>query len=101
MIKINRKKVMLFILTGIMVFVLRGCIDNRPVSKVAGGIKRSITILSNRSTLRDTDFFYVIDDRTGVVYLGFEGDKRAGITVMLNVNGRPVTYDQIKEERGR
>lgn len=98
MIKINRKKAMLFILVGIMVFVLCGCIDNPPVRKDAGDIKPPVTILSNGSNLEDADFFYVIDDRTGVVYLGFEGYKRAGITVMLNTDGSPITYDQIKEE---
>ncbi len=98
MIKINRKKVMLFILVGIMVFVLCGCIDNPPVSRDAGDIKPSVTILSNIGDLEGNNFFYVIDNRTGVVYLGFEGSKRAGITVMLNTDGSPITYDQIKEE---
>lgn len=98
MIKINRKKVVVFILVGIMAFVLCGCIDNPPVRKDAGDIKPPVTILSNESNLEDADFFYVIDDRTGVVYLGFEATSRAGITVMLNTDGSPITYDQINEE---
>lgn len=42
-------------------------------------------------------YYYVIDENTGVVYLQFDGIRRAGITVMLNVDGTPVTVDQIRK----
>lgn len=98
MIKNQSKKVMLFVLIGIMVFILCGCSDNPPMRKDAGDIKPSVTILSNSDRLECADFFYIIDNKTGVVYLGFENSHRAGITVMLNTDGSPITYDQIKEE---
>lgn len=41
-------------------------------------------------------YYYVVDDRTGVVYLEFDGLYRAGITVMLNPDGTPVTKDQLE-----
>lgn len=98
MTKNNRKKIMLFILVGIMVFILCGCSDNPPIRKDTEDIKPSVTILSNSDQLDCANFFYTIDNRTGVVYLGFHNGYRAGIAVMLNTDGSPVTYDQIKEE---
>lgn len=98
MIEIIQKIVMLFILVGIIVFVLWVCNDNPAVRKDTGDIKPSVTILSNRWNLTTANFFYVIDNRTGVVYLGFDDYRGAGITVMLNTDGIPITYDQIKEE---
>ena len=41
-------------------------------------------------------YYYVVDDRTGVVYLQFDGFYRGGITVMLNPDGTPVTKDQLE-----
>jgi len=35
---------------------------------------------------------------TGVVYLQFEGYRRAGITVALNADGTPITVEQIETE---
>lgn len=98
MLKPAIKIVMVFVLVGIMVFVLCGCIDNPAVED----IKPSVTILSNEDPFGNdagNKFFYIVDNRTGVVYLGFSCYRKAGITVMLNADGSPVTYDQIKEER--
>jgi len=41
-------------------------------------------------------YYYIVDDRTGVVYLQFDGMYRAGITPMLNPDGTPVTKDQLE-----
>ena len=44
----------------------------------------------------ESRYYYVVDDRTGVVYLQLEGYCRGGITVMLNPDGTPVTKDQLE-----
>ena len=40
-------------------------------------------------------YYYVVDRRTGVVYLSYDYTHRHSITVMLNPDGTPVTADQI------
>ena len=46
-------------------------------------------------------FSYLIDKRTGVVYLVYyAGQYKIGMTVMLNADGSPVTYDQILSDGG-
>ena len=90
------KKIMLFIFIGIIILVLDGCSDNPPSNENAENIKPSVTILSNEGDLSNSNFFYVIDKNTGIVYLGFTAYRKAGITVMLNADGTPITYDQIK-----
>ena len=46
-------------------------------------------------------FSYLIDERTGVVYLVYyAGQYKIGMTVMLNADGSPVTYDQILSDGG-
>lgn len=43
----------------------------------------------------DHGYKYLVDRRTGVVYLSYEGAKYYGMTVMLNTDGTPVTADQL------
>lgn len=45
-------------------------------------------------------YFYVVDNNTNVVYLQFFGGYNAGITVMLNADGTPITVDQLKFGKG-
>lgn len=40
-------------------------------------------------------YYYVVDNNTNVVYLQFFGSHKAGITVMLNADGTPITADQL------
>lgn len=39
---------------------------------------------------------YLIDQRTGVVYLEYHNGDIYGITVMLNADGTPVTANQLE-----
>ena len=46
-------------------------------------------------------YSYVVDNNTNVVYLQFFTGYKAGITVMLNADGTPITADQLglREDR--
>lgn len=43
----------------------------------------------------DNVYFYVVDKNTGVVYLASAGCDQRAITVMLNVDGTPITAEQL------
>lgn len=40
-------------------------------------------------------YSYIVDKNTGVVYLYYDGNNRAGLTVMVNTDGTPITADQL------
>lgn len=40
-------------------------------------------------------YSYIVDKNTGVVYLYYSGAQRAGLTVMVNTDGTPITADQL------
>lgn len=42
------------------------------------------------------DYYYLVDQRTGVVYLIYGLGKGGGITVVLNADGTPMTKDQFE-----
>ncbi|MBR2994921.1 hypothetical protein IKF32_03340 [Candidatus Saccharibacteria bacterium] len=42
-----------------------------------------------------SSFSFLVDKGTGVVYLYYNGYRQAGITVMLNADGTPVTAEQL------
>ncbi len=94
-------KAKLLLLLILAAYLLTGCAnENVTLKDVEKDTYPKITILANGGAdLSSADFYYVIDDKTGVVYLAFSQFRQAGITVMLNSDGSPVTYDQIKEER--
>ena len=93
-----KTKVLLLLILA--TYLLTGCVkENVTLEDVWVDTHPRITILANEDIdLGVANFYYVIDDRTGVVYLAFSKYRQAGITVMLNADGSPVTYDQIKEE---
>lgn len=98
--KVNTKSnIIIFVLCFVIICVSSiccSCANNPPKINVADNVLPSVTILSDDSDINDAEIFYIVDDKTGVVYLGFSQYYRAGITVMLNPDGSPVMYDQIK-----
>ena len=83
-----------------LVITLSGCdIDaKRGVTTVRNsGIAPDLTYYVN--TINDDGsgvyYSYLIDNRTGVVYLRYREGFSSGIIVMLNTNGTPVTVDRI------
>ena len=82
-----------------MLFMLTGCEEGQSTSTTGYSSEYNVPDIS--SLAKDTgpyNYFYVIDNNTGVVYLQFVDyrRRRAGITVALNADGTPITIDQIK-----
>lgn len=77
--------------------VLTGCDKGQAGVTVKGGVYPKITQYG-----ADTDeytYFYVVDERTGTVYLMFSGLRCAGITDAVNPDGTPVTKEQLEAWR--
>lgn len=94
------KKTIAIICLTAMLFMLAGCKEGQSISTQGYSseyISPDISILAKDAD--SYDYFYVIDNNTGVVYLQFNSFRRAGIIVALNADGTPVTIDQIKAER--
>ena len=92
------KKILLITSMIIVLVLCAGC--NRGVSEISLDSSQVVKpdITKPSYDLIGSDWFYIIDNATGVVYLGFSGAERAGITVALNADGTPVTVDQIRTE---
>ena len=78
--------------------MLTGCEEGQSISTIGYSTEYNVPDVS--CLAKDTglyNYFYVIDNNTGVVYLQFSGYRRAGITVALNADGTPMTVDQIKK----
>ena len=91
------KKTIAIICLTAMLFTLTGCKEGQSTS--TPGYSSEYNAPDVLCIAKDTDlydYFYVIDNNTGVVYLQFSGFRRAGITVALNADGTPITIDQIK-----
>lgn len=89
-----KKKLVLVIFATTLLFA-SGCDDG-----VNSKLENSSIIGSPNVTQYAEDgtvcrYFYVVDNNTNVVYLQFSGNHRAGITVMLNADGTPITVDQL------
>ena len=89
-----KKKLVLAIFATTLLFA-SGC------DKGTDGRLENSSIIGNPNVTqyaKDEDiykYFYVVDNNTNVVYLQFSGFRRAGITVMLNADGTPITVDQL------
>ena len=90
-----RKKALLLLVIAII--GMSGCSQNirRATVDVSSGVKPNVMITSDVS---NGVYYYLIDRNTGVVYLGYDGINRCGISVMLNRDGSPVTAEQLKIE---
>jgi len=91
------KKTIAIICLTAMLFMLTECKEGQSTSTTRYSSEYNVPDIS--SLAKDTDsynYFYVIDNNTGVVYLQFSGFRRAGITVALNADGTPITVNQIR-----
>lgn len=78
------------------VILLTGCADGRKsISKRADGIYPDITEYKGHNAF---SYYYIVDNKTGVVYLGSFNEDGAGcgLSVMLNRDGTPITKEQIE-----
>ena len=85
-----------------VVLSLSGCNEGQSTQSVGYSIennKADVTVLAKG--VPKYSYFYVVDNRTGVVYLQFHHNYCSGITVLLNPDGTPVLADQIKREESK
>lgn len=68
---------------------LVGCDGARARKEESYGVKPKIT------TYGSEYYFYIVDENTEVVYLGYRNYNQFGMTVMLNADGTPITADQL------
>ena len=90
-------KKIIAIITFAMLLILTGCGEGQSTYK--NGYSDEIEVPDVTILAKDVgsyDYYYLVDNKTGVVYLQFDSYSQAGITVMLNPDGTPVTVDQIK-----
>ena len=86
-----KKIIILFMAT---MFILTGCDNGVAPTKIQSVVSPDIKVYGADidSGLR---YFYVVDNKTGVVYIQFDGFKRGGITPALNADGTPMTAEQL------
>lgn len=91
-----RKTVAIICLTA-MLFMMAGCKEGQSRSTPGYSSEYITPDISVLAKDADTwNYYYVLDNNTGVVYLQFSYYNLGGITVALNADGTPVTIDQIK-----
>ena len=77
------------LLLGIISWVAFGGDGALPESKSSSGITPDVTAYG------DNKFYYLVDNRTDVVYLMYKSYNQCGISVMLNSDGTPITRAQL------
>ena len=92
-----RKTIAIICLTA-MLFMLAGCKEGQSSSTQEYSSEYNVPDISILAKDAGTcNYFYVLDNNTGVVYLQFDAYGRAGITAALNADGTPITIDKIKK----
>lgn len=87
------KNIIKLLLCIILCFILVGC--TKEIENTSSVITPNITSYEHNSD----DFYYIVDNNTGVVYLAFRQFGTAGLSAMFNVDGTPITIDQLMQER--
>ena len=73
-----------------------GCsIENASTARVDTSYTITPNITSFGNYYTTLNYYYIVDNNTGVVYLMVDGAYRCALSVMLNSDGTPVTIDQL------
>ena len=95
-------KKVIAIIAFAMLLMLAGCGEGQSVQKYGYSDEieaPDVTVLAEDVGMYN--YFYIVDNKTGVIYLQFDGYRSAGITAMLNPDGTPVTIDQIRRKANK
>lgn len=97
----GKKNATILLVLLVFVLVLTGCgSGNKNLSKKSKDPFPNPTITSYGNKELG-NYYYVVDERTGVVYISYDSFRRHSMTPALNTDGTPVTKDQLlKEEKG-
>lgn len=92
----NMKRIIAIIISVIMVcFIFVGCSETNHKASSENHrfieIESDLEMDSSGITVRGNTIY--ADKETGVMYLVFYGANRAGITVLLDADGKPLLYD--------
>lgn len=90
----EKKKVIILISLTMFAFGLIGCSTKTPPKKLGNGFPVP-KMTSYASYGEPGEYYYVVDERTGVVYISYNSVKRHSMTVALNADGTPVTKEQL------
>ena len=94
-----KKNIFLFVFLFVFVFTLTGCVSNKSSKKPMTSLPAPQ--ITSYGIDEPGDYYYVVDERTGVVYISYNSVKRHSMTVALNADGTPVTKEQLlKEKKG-
>lgn len=87
------------ILCLIIAFIITNCTscgNREDVSQSSYKKNAAVTPnITSYSDLDDGNYFYIVDENTGVVYLCYDGYRRYGMTVMFNADGTPVLAEDL------
>lgn len=75
-----------FALIGFLSWLADG---SNPATMASEGVCPDLAAYGNGN------YYYLVDNRTGVVYLEYSFGHQRGLSVMLNPDGSPVTMDQL------
>ena len=85
-----------FIVLIPMIVCLVGCHGSKSMNGL-NEHKESPIGYPNVTEYGNDEFFYLVDNNTGVVYLKYESGYLCGLTVMTHENGQPITIDELKK----
>lgn len=86
------KKKLIILLTCVMLNpILTGCSSENEITQKD---KPKMTPVNTNYL---TDYYYTIDERTGIVYIEFDGYNRHGITVAYNEDGSVMRREDLEK----
>lgn len=88
------KKLFLLCVVVCIIFSFCGCDNGKSNESIYSNnvVPNMVTVAKGETGY---DYFYVLDKRTGIVYIQFSGFRRAGITVAYNEDGSVMTVDDL------
>lgn len=98
-----KKNLAIFLLAGAIGCVLTGCDhDDGTAARINVSSKNAalpeITVYADGWNIPNMNYYYVVDENTGVVYIECDGMYRHGITVAFNADGTVMTKKDILKE---
>ena len=98
-----RKRILVLSLFFTCFFALSGCGSNvaNKAPKKGEYPTPKITVYTDKkeADVKYEEYYYAVDERTGVVYIVYENQHQYGMTPAINADGTPMTKDQLMEEK--
>lgn len=87
--------IIMLIILSIDVTKRKNTKDNDSIQNITSDQKPALTIIEQEDKSSDNTFNYIIDRRTGVVYLSQNYYGSYSMTAMINPDGTAITADQL------